>query len=262
MSEEHACGVSTVEIFRESWQVLRKHARLFVLLMGVPILAQLIMVIATAALVLPLAPGETLRDAWLGMEEWRKLAIAALFLGMLAVIYRALAASAFAAAEIHCGRNVSVWEALGHVRRRQLRLFWLLLLASMLTAPARQAAPFILLALGFFCAPAFPVAILEGRKAIKALERGGQLAQGGQGRVALLFVVYLALVAGGVFAFFAVGMRVEGLVQNMWYARPVPMLLGLWVLLMIPQWFMVALTLNYFDQRLRKGEAAVDVAAS
>lgn len=31
------------------------------------------------------------------MDEWRKLAVTVLFLGMLAVIYRALAASVFAA---------------------------------------------------------------------------------------------------------------------------------------------------------------------
>lgn len=261
MSEGHASGASTVEIFRESWQVMREHARLFILLMGVPILAQVVVVIFTGLLVLPLGPGETLRDVWLAMEGWRKLAIAVLFLGMLAVIYRALAASAFAAAEIHCGRSVSVWEALRHVRRKQLRLFWLLLLASILTAPARQLAPFIVLAFGFFCAPAFPVAILEDRKAIKALERGGQLAKGGQGRLALLYLLYVGLVVGGVFAFINVAMRLQYVIGSAWYARPLPMLLGLWLILLIPQWYMVALTLNYFDQRQRQGESTVVAVA-
>jgi len=262
MTEAHPSGVSTVELIRQTWHLLRGHARLFVLLMGVPILAQLLAVVVMALLILPLHPGESLREAWLAMDEWLKVAIALLFLAILAVIYRyrALAASVFAAAEIRSGRSVSVWQALRHIRRKQLRLFWLILLVSFVAAPAGRLAPVIALAFGFFCAPAFPVAILEGLGAIKALERGGQLAKGGQGRLALMFSLYLALGAGGVFAFIYVVMRVQDLVGNAWYTRPVP-LLGLWVILLIPQWYMVALTLNYFDQRLRKGESPLATPA-
>jgi len=256
VTEAHASGVSTVELFRETWHLLRGHARVFVLLMGVPILAQLLAVIVMALLILPLRPGESLREAWLAMNEWLKVAIFVLFLAILAVIYRALAASVFAASEIRSGRSVSVWHALRHVRRKQLRLFWLILLVSLVAAPAGRLAPVIALAFGFFCAPAFPVAILEDLGAIKALERGGQLAKGGQGRLALVFFLYLALVVAGVFAFIYVVMRVQDLVGNAWYTRPFP-LLGLWVILLIPQWYMVALTLNYFDQRLRKGESSL-----
>jgi hypothetical protein len=257
MTEAHASGVSTVELFRESWKLLRGHARLFVLLMGVPILAQLLVVIAMVILILPLRAGESLRDAWLAMDEWLKVAIAVLFLVFLGVVYRALAASVFAAAEIRSGRSVSVWQALRQVRRKQLWLFWLILLVSIIAAPAGRLAPVVALAFGFFCAPAFPVAILEGLGAIKALERGGLLAKGGQGRLALVFLAYLALVAAGVFAFVYAIMRLQDLVGHAWYARPLPMLLGLWLLLLIPQWYMVVLTVNYFDQRLRKGESSL-----
>ncbi len=208
-----------------------------------------------ALLILPMQPGETLRDVWLAMDEWRKVAVFVLFLGTLAVIYRALAASVFAAAEIRSGRSVSAWQALGQVRRKQLRLFWLILLVSLLAAPTGRFAPIIALGFSFFCAPAFPVAILENLGAIKALERGGQLAKGGQGRLALVFFLYLVLVVAGVFAFIAVLMRLQDLVGNAWYTRPFPFL-GFWVLLLVPQWYMVALTLNYFDQRQRKGESS------
>jgi len=260
ITEAQASGVSTVELFRESWQLLRGHARLFVLLMGLPILAQLLAVLLMAFVIVPMRPGEPLREVWLAMDAWRKLAVTVLFLATLAVVYRALAASVFAASEIRSGHSVSVWQALRHVRRKQLRLFWLILLVSIVAAPAGRLAPVIALAFGFFCAPAFPVAILEGLGAIKALERGGQLAKGGQGRLALVFFVYLVMVAAGVFAFIYAVMRVQDLVGNAWYTRPFP-LLGFWVLLLIPQWYMVVLTVNYFDQRLRKGESPLPTPA-
>jgi len=256
MTEAHPSGVSTVELFRETWHLLRAHARLFALLMGVPILAQLLSVIFMVLFIIPLALRRAPLEEWLAMDEWRKAAVTVLFLAILAVIYRALAASVFAAAEIRSGRSVSVWQALCQVRRKQLRLFWLLLLVSVLAAPAAgRLAPVFVSGLAFFCAPAFPVAILENLGAFKALERGGQLAKGGQGRLALVFFLYLALVVAGVFAFVDVVMRMQDLVGNAWYTRPVPLLLGFWGILLIPQWFMVVLTVNYFDQHLRKGES-------
>jgi len=260
MTEAPASGVSTVELLQDSLRLLRGHARLFVLLMGVPILAQVVASILLVVFVIPMQPGEPLREVWLAMDAWRKVAVTVLFFAVLAVINRALAASVIAAAEIRSGRSVSVWQALGQVRRKQLRLFWLILLVSLLAAPTGPLAPIIALGFGFFCAPAFPVAILENLGAIKALERGGQLAKGGQGRLALVFFLYLALVVAGVFAFIAVVMRLEDLVGNPWYTRPFPFL-GFWLLLLVPQWYMVVLTINYFDQRLRKGESAVATPA-
>ena len=260
MTDAHASGVSTSELLRESWRLLRGHARMFVMLMGVPILAQLLVVIVIAILILPVRPGESLRDAWLAMDEWLKVVIALLFLAILAVVYPALAASVFAASEIRSGRSVSVWQALRQVRRKQLRLFWLILLAGFVAAPAGRLAPVIALAFGFFCAPAFPVAILEGLGAFKSLERGGQLAKGGQGRLALLFFAYLALVAAGVAAFIYAIMGLQDLFGNAWYIRPFP-LLGFWGIFLILEWYMVVLTVNYFDQRLRKAESPLGTPA-
>jgi len=51
MTDAPASGVSTSELLRESWRLLRGHARLFVLLMGVAILAQLLAVLARAVVV-------------------------------------------------------------------------------------------------------------------------------------------------------------------------------------------------------------------
>ncbi len=257
MTEAHASGVSisTSDLFRESWRLLRGHARLFVLLMGVAILAQLLAVLLMALVIVPMRPGESLREVWLATDAWRKVAVTVLFLATLAVIYRALAASVFAAAEIRRGRSVSVLQALGHVRSKHLRLFWLILLVSFLAAPTGPLAPVGGLAFAFFCAPALPIAILEDLGAIKALQRAAQLAQGGQARLALVFFLYLALGVAGVFALIVVVMRLQDLVGNAWYVRPFP-LLGFWLLLLVPQWYMVTLTVNYFDQRLRKGESS------
>lgn len=255
MTEANASGVSTVELLQDSLRLLRGHARLFVLLMGVPLLAQVVSSILLGVFIIPMQPREPLREVWLAMDAWSKVAVFVLFFGTLAVVYRALAASVFAAAEIRSVRSVSVWQALRQARRKQLRLFWLILLVGFLSAPAGRFAPVIALGFGFFCAPAFPVAILENLGAIKALERGSQLAKGGQGRLALVFFLYLTLVVAGVFAFIAVVMRLQDLVGNPWYIRPFP-LLGFWLLLLVPQWYMVALTLNYFDQRVRKGESS------
>jgi hypothetical protein len=260
MVEPHASGVSAIELLRESWRLLRGHARLFAQLMGVPILAQLVAVILMAFFILPMRPGESLREVWLAMEFWRKFAVSVLFLATLAVLYRALAASVFAAAEIRSGRSVSVLQALGHVRRKQLRLFWLILLVGFLAAPMGPVAPVIASLFAFFCAPAFPVAILEDLGAFKALKRGGELGAGGQGRIALFFFLYLALVVAAVYAFIVALMRLEDVFGHPWYTRPLP-LLGFWIILLVPQWYMVALTLNYFDQRLRKGESSVAAPA-
>jgi len=80
MIEAHGSGVSTIELLRESWRLLRGHARLFVLLMGVAILAQLVAVIFTALFILPMRPGEPLREVWLAMDAWSKVAVFVLFL--------------------------------------------------------------------------------------------------------------------------------------------------------------------------------------
>jgi hypothetical protein len=98
------------------------------------------------------------------MDEWRKVAVTVLFLATLAVVYCALAASVFATGEIRSGRSVSVWQALRRVRRKQLRLSWLMLLVGIFTTPAGRLAPVIALTGGL--RPDFPGHFVIGRKLV------------------------------------------------------------------------------------------------
>jgi hypothetical protein len=75
-----------------------------------------------------------------------------------------------------------------------------------------------------------------------------------------VFFLYLALVAAGVTGFLYAVMGLRDLFGNAWYIRPFP-LLGFWGILLIPQWYVVVLTVNYFDQRLRKGESPLATLA-
>jgi hypothetical protein len=145
---------------------------------------------------------------------------------------------------------VGILRAIGAVRRKQLRLFWMVMLASMCTGPLGLIV-FPLLALG--TAPAFPVAILENMTAFAAIKRGDALAKGGHGRIALLVATWLGLAIAGVYGWVSFLMMLEERFGRPWFLRPVP-LLGFWLILLIPQWYMIVLTLNYFEQRGREGE--------
>ena len=164
--------------------------------------------------------------------------------------YRALAASGFATQEIRSGRSVGILRAFGSIRRKQLRLFWMVMLATLLTGPLGLVLGPIL---AFGTAPAFPVAILENMTAFAAIKRGDTLAKGGHGRIALLVSLWLGLVIAAVFGWVSFLVMLEERFGRPWFLRPVP-ILGFWLILLIPQWYMIALTLNYLEQRGREGE--------
>lgn len=105
-----------------------------------------------------------------GLAGDGRLTVFVLFLGTFAMEYRALAASAFATQEIRNERSIGILQAFRSVRRKQLRLFWMIMLASMITGPFGLIV-FPLLA--FAIAPGFPVAILENTTALAAIKRGG-----------------------------------------------------------------------------------------
>jgi hypothetical protein len=250
MDEANRSRMSTLELLGATWRLWRSHVGLFVLLMGIPIAALLLMALIMNYVILPHPEDTPLVEVWRGTSFLQKVAMFVLFLASLAMQYRALAASVFATQEIRSGRSVGVLQAIGAVRRKQLRLFWLVTLASILTGPLGLIVGPLL---AFVTAPAFPVAILENRTAFAAIKRGDALAKGGHGRVALLVAMWLGLAIAAVIGWISFLMILEERFGRPWVLRPVP-LLGFWLILLIPQWYMIALTLNYLEQRGREGE--------
>jgi hypothetical protein len=250
MEESTRSGMSTVELLGATWRVWRSHTGMFVLLMGFPVAAILLVALIVTYVIAPHPEGTSLREIWLGMSVLPKVGVVVLFLGTFAVQYRALAASAFATQEIREGRSVGIVQAIRSVRRRQLRLFWMVMLASMLTGPLGL---FLFPLLAFGASPGFPVAILENMTAFAAIKRGDALSKGGRGRIALLVAIWFGLLIVGVFGLVLLLSLVQERLGRPWFVRPVP-LLGFWVLLLIPQWYMIALSLNYLDQRERQGD--------
>jgi hypothetical protein len=223
---------------------------MFVLLMGIPIATLAVLALIVNYVIVPHLNGTPLREVWLGMGFLQKLAVFVVFLGSFEMQYRALAASSFATQEIRSGRSVGIMRAFRSVRRKQLRLFWIVMLASVLTGPLGLVLGPIL---AFGTAPAFPVAILEDMTVFAAIRRGDTLARRGHGRIALLVALWLGLVIAAVFGWVSLIAILEERFGHPWFLRPVP-ILGFWLLLLIPQWYMIALTLNYLEQRGREEE--------
>lgn len=246
--------ISTAELLKASWQVWRSRAGMFVLLMAIPVAIILIMALIVNYLIAPHPGGTPLRQVWLGMGVLQKVGVFVLFLGTFSMEYRALAASAFATQEIRSGRSIGILLALRSVRRKQLRLFWMVMLASMLTGPFGLIV-FPLLAL--VTAPGFPVAILENITAFAAIKRGNALAKEGHGRIVLLVGMWLGLGIAAVLGLVSLLAILQERFGQPWFLRPVPAL-GFWVIFLVPQWYMVALTLNFLDQRRREGEIVSD----
>jgi hypothetical protein len=218
--------------------------------MGIPVATILVMALIVNYLIAPHPEGTPLREVWLGMGVLQRLTVFVLFLGTFAMEYRALAASVFATQEIRNERSIGILGAFRSVRRKQLRLFWMIMLASMLTGPFGLIV-FPLLV--FATAPGFPVAILENMTVLAAIKRGDLLAKGGHGRIALLVVMWLGLGIAGVLGLVSFLALLQERFGQPWFLRPVPAL-GFWLIFLIPQWFMIALTLNFLEQRRREGE--------
>jgi hypothetical protein len=71
--------------------------------------------------------------------------------------------------------------------------------------------------------------------------------------IALLVGMWLGLGIAGVLGLVAFLALLQERFGQPWFLRPVPAL-GFWLIFLIPQWFMIALTLNFLDQRRREGE--------
>lgn len=256
MDEANRSRMSTAELLGTTWQVWRSHARMFVLLMGIPIATLGLMTLIVNYVIAPHPHGTPLREVWLGMSFLQKLGVSLAFLGSLAMHFRALAASVFATQEIRSGRSVGVLQAIRSVRRKQVRLFWIVwivTLVSSLTGPLAPLGLILFPILVFGIAPGFPVAILENMTAFAAIKRGDALAKGGYGRIALLVAMWLGLATAAVVGWLSSLWMLEELFGRPWFLRPVP-ILGFWLILLIPQLYMIALTLNYLEQRGREEE--------
>jgi hypothetical protein len=254
MYEANPSGMTTAELFGATWRVWRSHAGTFVLLMGIPIAILLLSALIVNFVIAPHPENTLLREVWLGMDSLRKMAVFVVFLASFAMQYRALAASVFATQEFQAGRSVGIWQALVTVRRKQLRLFWLVMLASLLTGPFGLI---VFPILSFAVAPGFPVAILETKPALAAIKRGDALAKGHYGRIALLVLLWLGFGVAAVFAWIRLLMMLQERFGQPfpWFLRPVP-ILGFWLILLIPQLYIIALTLNYLDQLGQEKQSA------
>jgi hypothetical protein len=255
MNETRTPQISTGELLSQSGRMFRAHWRTFVPLMGFPVAAMFLSILVLYFLVAPIRPDVPLREVWLGMSVARKIGVALLFLITVAVINRALVASIFAVREFRDGREIGVLRALGFVRRKHLRLFWLLFLVGLFSA-----GPLVVvgMALTFFFASAFPMAALENLGVIGALRRSIKLTEGGYGRIAALLLLYLVLVVVGVFGLVGLGLLSSApqFAARAWFwLWRLILALAFWSFLLIPQWYMIALTLNYFDQQARKGQS-------
>jgi hypothetical protein len=247
----------TVELLGTTWQVWCSHAGMFVLLMGISVATLGLFSLTVNYLVLPHADGTPLIDIWRGASFLQKFAVFVAFLGSLAMQYRVLAASSYSTQEIRNGRSVGILRAVGSVRRKQLRLFWIGMLASPLTGPLGLILCPIL---ALVSAPAFPVAILENMTAFAAIKRGNRLAKGEHGKIALLVALWGGLFVAAVVGWLSFLVRLEERFGRPWFLRPVP-ILGFWLILLIPQACMISLTLNYLDQRGREEELRTAIGA-
>jgi hypothetical protein len=252
MAEADLSTLETGELLDQSWRMFQNHLRTFVPLMGFPVAAVVLSTIIMYFLLVPIRTGVPLNDVWVGMSVASKLGVFLLFLATLYVDWWALAASVFATQEIRGSRDVGVLKAIRYVRAKQLRLFWLAFLLGLLTGPLGMVIAGPILA--FLCSPGLPVALLENVGAFRALKRGKVLSEGGYGRIALLFLLNLGLVAASAFGFFGLLYILQERLGKPWYLRPLPVF-GMWVIFLVPQSYMIALTLNYFDQLKRRGES-------
>ncbi len=243
-SEPHS--ITTTQVLGQTWQVFRKHFLCFLAIMA-PLPSAFLLSIPIVFLLIASGPGTSLREAYQQASPLSKAGIVLLALVWNGVMIRACSATIIAASEFHLGNSIKALEAFVRVKRKPLRLFWLMFIVGIMSV-----GPLAIVAIPVSIAwlPAIPIAVLENLGVGKALERSSLLTKGGRGRVILLALVYAVLVIAALF-----GLIVFLSVTHPWaeaqWVRTMIGLFSFWVVLLVPQCLMIALTLNYFDQRLR-----------
>lgn len=257
MDNANPSAITLSSVLLKTWQVWRANAGFFVLLMGLVVAAIFLMALFVYYVIAPHPAEVQMRQVWEAMGSLQKFLVVVLFLMTLAVQYRALAASTFATQEIWNGRSVRFWQAVRSVRRKQLRLFWMVLLASLLTGPLSLVVGPILV---FATAPGIPVAILEGKSAFAAVKRGDALLKQDFGKIAILIALWLGVAVATVAVWVTVLMSLGDYPLPL-YLRVIPAI-GLWLILLIPpQLYMIALTLIYLERRKQETDAALAAPA-
>jgi hypothetical protein len=247
MNDQVNPEITTAELLARSVRIWFSRVGLFVTIIGIPM--ALLLIVEIIAVYAIFAPAHTsdLRELSRGLSGLKRSFFGVALLAMFAAHFRALAASVFAVQEIWSGRSVGFLSALRSVRRPQLRLFWIIVLLCVLPGPLGWLLfPF----LAYFVAPGLPVAILESQKASAALKRGKALVRGRRGRIALLVILSLSLSVVGIVGAIWVGEIVKdefGII-----CQRTLLFLSYWIVSLVPQWCMVALTLNFLDARGRE----------
>lgn len=239
-------ALSTAQLLRRSWKMFRSHLWLFVPLMGFPV-CTLVLGSAVLLLLFPEPQGVPLQEAFEHSSTLNEISVVLVFLGSVALLYHVFGVTMWAAGEFLASRDVGMWQAIRHFGGKQARLFWALFLAGLLT---RSTSGILPLVVGYGFGLGFPVAAFENLGAIDAIQRGDSLNKGKRGRYVLLYVSSSALVASGVYGLVHGLGALQDFFGGAWFLRPV-FSLGLWLILLIPQFYLVTLTVNYFDMRSR-----------
>ncbi len=253
MTASESRALSSAELLGQTIRVFRNR---FLTFLGILLPAPVSFVVVSAIIVFALTPGRSdgspfdIRALWVQMSPWRKAAVFAGFFASQAVLFRAYAATVFASSEFRLGRRTPILQAYGRIRRKHLRLFWILNIIGIFGA---AGGPLILapLVLAMLCAPAIPIAVLEDLGVGAALKRSQVLTEGGYGRIFLLYVLFLILFVAAAFGFVFLSSVTEQVLGPGWWVR-LSFLVGFILLLFPAQLWLIALALNYYDQRVRK----------
>lgn len=93
MNKPSFVGITTAELLAQSVRLWVSRAGLFVMIMGIPMAALLVMEVFAIYAIFPPMEGADLRAVWRGLSSWKRVAVGILFLFQCAAHFRALAAS-------------------------------------------------------------------------------------------------------------------------------------------------------------------------
>jgi hypothetical protein len=231
-------------LLSQSWQVFRSHLRTFLLLSLIGYAAILAISLIAVYMISP-APNagpRNIPEVWNTMSASRKVGIFVCGFAILEVFNRIHAAAIMVLREMQADRDHGPIRALCLVREKHLRLFWVLELLSWF--PPFIQGPVIAL----FLSAAYPVSVVEDLGVRHALARSAALRKDGLARIALLFLISTSLYLGVLAVFFLITSSNDQIPSGVFSG------IGFCLALLVGQWYMIVLTVNYFDQRRRLGE--------